>query len=468
MPRAEARHRRTGEASEPPRVDLLTLELRYEHDIVLARQRTRQIAELLGLEAQDQTRMATAVSELARNAFRYAGGGRVRFAVETGAGPSSMLAIRVSDEGPGIANLATILDGRYESATGMGLGLLGARRLSERFEISSEPGRGTVVEVARPLPPGRDTFAPADAGRIAEALARAISVGPFEEIQQQNQELLRALDEVRARKAEVERLNGELQETNRGVLALYAELDDRAHDLRRASEAKSRFLSDISHELRTPLTSVLNLSRILLDRTDGDLTSEQEHQINLIRRSVSSVTELVNDLLDLAKIEAGKVELRPSSVVIAELFAALRGMCRPLVHTDTVHLIFDDASALPPVYTDEGRLSQILRNFISNAIKFTERGEIRVEATLDDGDRIRFSVTDTGIGIPADAHQRIFEDYTQVDGPIQRRVAGTGLGLPLTRRLAGLLGGHVELTSVVGQGSTFSAVIPRSRDLPVP
>jgi signal transduction histidine kinase len=442
------------------RLELLTLELRYEHDVVLARQRTRQISEQLGFDGQDQIRLATAVSELTRNAFRYAGGGRVRFAVDRSESDAPLLTVRISDDGPGITDLQGVLDGRYHSTTGMGLGLLGARRLTEHFEITTVPGVGTTVEVGRTLPVGRRQFTQLDAARIADALARTAAAGPFEELQQQNQELLRALDEVRTRKAEIERLHAELQETNRGVLALYAELDDRAHDLKRASEAKSRFLSEMSHELRTPLTSVLNLSRILLDRTDGELTSEQEYQINLIRRSVLTLTEMVNDLLDLAKIEAGKIEARPAFFSVSDLFAALRGMCRPLISADVVALVFDDASALPLIHTDEGRLSQILRNFISNAIKFTERGEVRVSARIADGELIRFDVADTGIGIALADQERIFHEYAQIDGPMQRRAAGTGLGLPLTRRLAALLAGRVELSSTPGRGSTFSVVIP--------
>jgi signal transduction histidine kinase len=439
---------------------LITLELRYEHDVVLARQRARQIADLLKCDSQDQTRFATAVSELARNAFRYARGGRVAFAVTRHPNGFPMLAVRVSDEGPGISNLQAVLDGQYESHTGMGLGIVGARRLTDHFSIRSTPGQGTVVEAGRLLPNWRGEFTATDAARIAEVLASTAAANPFEEIQQQNQELVRTLDMVHARNAEVERLNAELQETNRGVLALYSELDDRAHDLRRASETKSRFLSDIGHELRTPLTSVLNLSRILLDRTDGDLSSEQEHQVLLIRKSVQSLMELVNDLLDLAKIEAGRIELKLSQVAVPDLFAALRSVCRPLLTADAVSLSFEDASALPIMTTDETRLAQILRNFISNSIKFTERGEIHVQARLVDQDTVRFDVIDTGIGIAPADQSRIFDEYTQVDGPVQRRVAGTGLGLPLTRRLASLLGGRVELVSALGKGSTFTVLLP--------
>jgi signal transduction histidine kinase len=371
--------------------------------------------------------------------------------------------VRVRDDGPGIADVDAILDGRYVSRTGMGLGILGARRLSDRFQIDTAPGRGTTVEIARTLPPSA-RFAASDAARIAAGLASQTSQSPFEEIQRQNQELLQALDEIRTRKTQVEGLNTELENTNRGVLALYAELDDRAQDLRRASEYKSRFLSDVSHELRTPLTSVLNLTRLLLDRTDGDLTREQEYQVTLVRKSIETVIDLVNELLDLARIEAGKTTLRPVHFTVSELFAALHGVVRPLVTSPDVTLVFDDAHADLALRTDDKRLAQILRNFLSNAVKFTESGEIRLSAAPDADDTVRFMVRDSGIGIAPENQSRIFQDFVQVDGPVQRRVRGTGLGLPLTRKLAALLGGRVEMESAVGRGSMFSVVIPRVHD----
>jgi signal transduction histidine kinase len=442
-------------------IPLLTLALRYEHDVVLARQRGRQVARLLGFDSQDQTRIATAISELARNAFEYAGGGKVSFAIERGLDGKQLLVVQLRDEGPGIADVQAILDGRYHSPTGMGLGILGARRLSERFRIDSAPGRGTTVEIARALRADIPPLGAADALRIADDLARITAQTPFEEIQRQNQELLRALDEIRTRQAQVERLNAELEATNRGVLALYAELDDRAQDLKRASEQKSNFLSDISHELRTPLTSVQNLARLLLDRTDGDLTEEQERQVVLITQAVNTVTQLVNDLLDIAKIEAGRMMLRPSDFTVAELFGALQGICRPLLVSGDVTLSFDDLAGGEPLRTDDQRLAQILRNFISNAIKFTDRGEIRVIAAPEEEELLRFSVSDTGLGIAPGDRERIFQEYVQVDSPSQRRRPGTGLGLPLTRKLAALLGGRIELESELGRGSTFSVVIPR-------
>jgi signal transduction histidine kinase len=446
------------ERTVPP---LLTLEIRYEHDVVFTRQRARQVAQLLGFDTQDQTRMATAVSELARNAYEYAGGGRARFGVEGDQGETQRFVIRISDDGPGICDVQDILDGKYVSHTGMGLGILGARRLSEHFRIESAPGKGTCVEIAQSLPPGASFSLPSDAARIAAALAQRTAQSPMEEIQRQNQELLQALDEIRERQLQVERLNAELEATNRGVLALYAELEDRAEDLRRTSEQKSRFLSDMSHELRTPLTAALNLTKLVLSRTDGELTDEQEHQVTLIRQAIESVSSLVNDLLDLAKIEAGRTTLRPAEFTVSELFAALRGICRPLLVSNAVTLSFEDRSRALPLHTDDQRLAQILRNLLSNAIKFTERGEIRVVASDEGDEMLRFSVSDTGIGIAAEDRERIFGQYVQIEGPVQRRVRGTGLGLPLSRKLATLLGGRIELDSVLGRGSTFAVIVPR-------
>jgi signal transduction histidine kinase len=272
---------------------------------------------------------------------------------------------------------------------------------------------------------------------------------------------LHALRErVQAREAEIERLTQELAETNRGVLALYAELDDRAQALGLMSETKTRFLSDMSHELRAPLASMINLTRLLLARSDGPLTAEQEYQVTLIQRSAESLSEMVNDLLDIAKIEARKVELRLEEVSVAEIFAGLRGMFRPLATNEQVALVFTDPDEPIVLTSDAQRVAQVLRNFVSNALKFTTAGEVRVTARAV-GDSVRLEVADTGVGIAPQDQARIFEDFTQVDGPIQKRVRGTGLGLPLTRKLARLLRGAIELESRPGEGSRFSLVIPR-------
>jgi len=437
---------------------VLTMTIAYEQDVVSARQRARQLGAALGLDAQDQTRLATAVSEIARNAFTYAKGGRVEFAV-TRDRPPHRLVVTISDRGAGIPNLDEILGGRYRSTTGMGLGLIGAKRLVNGFEVKTTVGQGTVVRLEKTLT--ASVVEPMAIGKIADQLAREAPLSAFDEVQRQNRELLAAMEEVARRQEEIARVNRELEDTNRGVVALYAELDERAEHLRRADELKSRFLSNMSHEFRTPLNSIIALSQLLIDRLDGDLTPEQERQVTFVQKAARDLSDVVNDLLDIAKVEAGKVDVRAGEFTVTSLFGALRGMLRPLLANESVALVFDDPADVPLLYTDEGKVSQILRNFISNALKFTERGEVRVSAsTVDDGRAVRFTVADTGIGIAAEDQQRIFEEFAQVDNPIQKRVRGTGLGLPLTRRLAELLGGSVSVESQLGIGSAFIATIP--------
>jgi signal transduction histidine kinase len=438
---------------------LLRAELRHEADVVLVRQYARRLAMLLGFDTQDQTRLATSVSEIARNAYEYATGGRVAFSVTTEQ-PAAFL-IRVADDGPGIRDLAAVLDGRYVSSTGMGLGIQGARRLMDQFAISQGENGGTTVTMGKPLPAVVETLTPARVQAVLNDLRSAASDDPVAELQARNHELLLALDELRERQTEVERLNRELAETNRGVLALYAELDDRAMQLSRASELKSKFLSNISHELRTPLNAIRNLTRLLLDRLDGGLTSEQERQVGMIQSAATDLSELVSDLLDLARIEAGVNRVRPSEFRVADLLATLRGMLRPLLLTDLVLLIVEPVDAALMLQTDEGKVSQILRNLVANAIKFTERGEIRVSTSMGTGEEmVQFVVRDTGVGIAPDNIEHIFEEYVQVEGPLQRH-AGAGLGLPLSRKLAELLGGSLTVTSIVGIGSEFILRIPR-------
>ena len=439
---------------------ILSAEIRFEQDVVSARQRTRQIAALLGFDAQQQTRLATAVSEIARNAFQYAGGGRVEFSVE-GATSPQIFVIRLADRGPGIGHLDRILNGEYSSRTGMGLGILGARRLMDRFEIHSSPAEGTRVSMSKLLPRKARLVTPTLLPSFTAELIRQSPRGLMEELRQQNTDLLNTLEELRQRQEELARLNRELEDTNRGVVALYAELDERADHLRRADEVKTRFLSNMTHEFRTPLNSILALARLLLERVDGDLSPEQEKQIHFIRKSAENLSELVNDLLDLAKVEAGKIVIRPAEFDVRGLFGALRGMLRPLLLNTSVNLVFEEPENLPPLISDEGKISQILRNFISNALKFTEQGEVRVTAKLsEDGQDVIFSVADTGIGIAPEHQSVIFQEFAQIENPLQRKVRGTGLGLPLSKKLAELLGGSVHVASQPGQGSTFSAIIP--------
>ena len=266
--------------------------------------------------------------------------------------------------------------------------------------------------------------------------------------------------ELEQRAAEIDELRTELDETNRGVVALYAELDDKAVALREVSDLKSRFLSYMSHEFRTPLGAIRSMARLLLDRMDGPLTPEQEKQLTFLQNAALELNDMVDDLLDLAKIEAGRISISPAWFDLVDLFAALRGMFKPIATNNTVSLIFEEPADLPRIYSDDKKLSQILRNFISNALKFTARGEVRVTARCESPGWITFAVSDTGIGIAPEHLGDLFQDFVQLDSPVQKRWRGTGLGLSLSKRLAELLGGKVDVQSAVGRGSTFSVTIP--------
>jgi signal transduction histidine kinase/CheY-like chemotaxis protein len=432
---------------------LFDIAVHHEQDVVTARQRAAQLAGLLGFDQSEQTRIATAVSEIVRNAFRYAGSGRVEYSVE-GDTPPQLFSIVVRDIGSGIPNLDEVMSGRYRSTTGMGIGIMGARRLVDRFQIEST-SRGTTVQLKRFLPKRANAVDARRAAEITRTVADRKPSGLIEEFQRQNQELLRALEELSKRQEELVRLNRELEDTNRGVVALYAELDEKADHLRRADELKSRFLSNMTHEFRTPVNSILALTTLLEDRSD------KAPEVKYLRQAAENLSELVNDLLDLAKVEAGKTEVRTADFEVVDLYGALRGMLRPLLVNQSVSLVFDEPTGLPTMRTDEGKVSQILRNFISNALKYTERGHVHVSARLaPESESVLFAVADTGIGIAKEDQQRIFDEFAQVEHPLQRKFKGTGLGLPLSKRLAELLGGRLWVESEPGVGSTFSVEIP--------
>ncbi|WP_066333169.1 ATP-binding protein [Azohydromonas lata] len=427
-------------------------------DVVLARQGAHRVAERLGLDRQAQTRIATAVSEIARNAFAHAGGGEVEYAVDAPAQPQH-LCVTVSDQGRGIDDLEALLSGARSFAPGRGTGLPSARRLVDRFEIESTPA-GTTVRLWQRIPR-------AAGARLTAAALQSIGAGlggaradPLVVLHEQNQELIESLTDLQERQVETQRLNRELEETNRGVVALYSELDQKAEQLRSASDMKSRFLSHMSHEFRTPLNSILALSRLLTDGVDGELNSEQQRQVEYIRRSAQGLLDMVNDLLDLAKVEAGKLDIRAADFTVDALFAGLRGSLKPLLVNPAVDLFFDDPAGLPVLHADEAKVAQVLRNLISNALKFTQQGQVRVAVRHDaTAARMVFTVRDTGIGIAPQHQQYVFEEFKQVEGVLQR--GGTGLGLPLSRRLAQLMGGDVTLLeSAVGAGSAFELFLP--------
>jgi signal transduction histidine kinase len=440
-------------------VTITSVSLRGQADILVSRHRARQLSSRLGFSNQDQVRIATAVSELARHALQYGPGGQVEFSVALHTVPQYLWII-VRDKGPGSADA---LEHRVDGETGIGVATAG--RLMDAFRVHHQPGIGTAIRIGKVLP--KDRITGADLHEIVSHVVRQAPPAAFDEVRRQNQELLETLYTLRSRENDVasqrvrlEQLDAEIEETNRGVVALYGELDEKAEALRAAAQLKSRFLYHVSHEFRTPLNSIMALSRLLLDRTDGDLTPEQERQVGYIRRSAQDLTEMVNDLLDLSRVESGKTEVHLGRVNLAQLFGTLRGIMRPLATNEAVALVFDDPPPVLEIISDEPKIAQILRNLISNALKFTEQGEIRVTCSMNTR-LLAFSVADTGIGIAAEDQELIFQEFAQVRNPLQQRVKGTGLGLPLSRKLAQLLGGELTVSSVVGHGSKFTLTLPR-------
>lgn len=276
-----------------------------------------------------------------------------------------------------------------------------------------------------------------------------------------HREVLTQKRELQRRNDELRRVTLELEDSNRGLLTLHAELTEAARELRRQADIKARVMANLSHEFRTPLHAILGLGQLLLEDTDGPLASEQRKQVGFIRAASEELLQLVNDVLDLTRVEAGQALMRVERFSLAELVASLRGVLRPLLAPDSpVRLIWDEPAADALLETDRAKLAQVVRNLVSNALKFTEQGEVRVSAVVEDG-RLRVTVRDTGIGIPAHALAGIFEEFAQVDSPLQARLQGSGLGLPLARQLAEALGGDITVESEPGRGSTFTVSVPR-------
>jgi signal transduction histidine kinase len=209
------------------------------------------------------------------------------------------------------------------------------------------------------------------------------------------------------------------------------------------------------------------LSRLMLSGVDGPLPTETEKQAAFIQQAADGLLELINDLLDLAKIESGRVDVTPREISVAAMWGALRGMFRPLIGDLPIELLFSDPNGLPTLFNDEVKLSQVLRNLISNAVKFTARGYVRVSAELVDENVMLFKVIDTGIGIPPEHQGSLFTEFVQLSEAAGYKQKGTGLGLALCRRLVEMLGGTIWCESVLGEGSTFAFRIPLQYSEPI-
>ncbi|MEV0564376.1 ATP-binding protein [Dactylosporangium sp. NPDC050588] len=424
---------------------LLRMTLREDQDVFVVRQRGREVAAALGMEHQDQVRVATALSEIGRHAI----GAMVTFTAEVSG--RLRLVIVVEADGIGISPPE---------------GTAAAGRLMDEMHVERDR-----ISLMRRLPAqvGQERLAAA-----REELAASRPTTALDELSVQNRQLVSALEEVQAHRDELLTLNAELEETNRGVMALYtqlseeleqtnqgvvalyAELEERSAQLREANEAKSRFLANVSHELRAPVTAIIGLTRLLLDPRSEPLTADQTHQLDLVQGSAADLLARVNDLLDLAKAESNRIEPNWAPVDLNAVFGQLRGTLRPLAKPGVRFEVADPAEPVELV-TDEVLLTQILRNLLTNALKFTDAGSVAMGALVRDG-RLHIAVADTGIGIPFAEQRRVFEEFHQVRGAHQ--TGGTGLGLPYARRLATLLGGGLSMVSEPGEGSTFTLDLP--------
>ncbi len=289
-----------------------------------------------------------------------------------------------------------------------------------------------------------------------------------EELSVQNEELeqqSRALQESQARlenqQAELEQINSNLEEQTQALEQQRNDLLRAQADLNRASAYKSEFLANMSHELRTPLNSTLILAKLLADNRTNNLTAEQIKFAETIYAAGNDLLTLINDILDLSKIEAGKLDVRPEEIAVARLCDELVDVFRPVARDKGIELSATvDADVPAAIVTDEVRALQVLRNLLSNALKFTERGGVSLHVRRE-GARVAFAVKDTGIGVAPEQHEIIFEAFRQADGTTNRKYGGTGLGLSISRDLARLLGGELTLDSAPGRGSTFTLILPR-------
>ena len=452
---------------------LLTSEIRTEADVVFVRQRARQLAELLGFSAQDQTRIATAVSELARNAFQYALGGRTQFSLE-GETPQRFV-IRVSDRGQGIDNLAVILAGHYTSKTGMGMGLLGARGLMDTFRVDTVLGRGTTVELSKALPPKAPIVDIVGVSRIMIALTRVAPVSPLEETRQQNADLLRAFDELRARQLELDRMYREVADANRRLADVNAQLEDKAVVLARTAAAeqtaraeaeaavttRDSLLAVVSHDLRNPLSAIMMGATLLqsaeIEGADREMVAKWARNIH---RSAERMNRLISDLLDIAQLHAGQLAVVPTRHDADAIIREGLEMLRPLATRSELGL---DGAAPRDLWVccDRERVLQILSNLVGNALKFTAKcGSISLTAR-DVGADACFAVRDTGSGIAEAELPWIFDRFWQAR---RNQRGGIGLGLSIAKGLVEAHGGRLWVESQVGIGTTFFFTLPRAVD----
>jgi signal transduction histidine kinase/HAMP domain-containing protein/CheY-like chemotaxis protein len=295
--------------------------------------------------------------------------------------------------------------------------------------------------------------------RTEELLAQSQAL--TQELQKQSEELRQTNDELQDKTLVLQQQNRDIEIKNAEIELARAGLEEKAAQLALSSKYKSEFLANMSHELRTPLNSLLILSRMLAENSEGNLRAQQIEFAETIHAAGNDLLALINDILDLSKVEAGKMELNVGPLALVDLCDDMERAFRPVAEQNGLELRIERDPALPPaVVTDEQRLQQVLRNLLSNAFKFTHEGSVTLHIGPEDKGNVAFSVIDTGVGIPHDKLSLIFEAFQQADGTTSRKYGGTGLGLSISREIARLLGGELRVESTPGAGSAFTLALP--------
>ena len=447
-------------------VPLLTVILRHESDILLARQRARQVSQFLGFSIGDTTRITTALSEMARNALEYGGSGSVSFAIESRALDREDLVIRVVDEGGGIENVPAVLSGHFHSRSGMGIGIKGSRALMDRFTITSVAGRGTSVEMAKTRPWSATKLGAADVARLTEELARSAEATPIGELQLQNQALLNALQELTQRQLEIERL---------GVVARQARERAEAAQLvaERSVVVRERFMALTTHELRTPLNAIMGYLDLLETEMATLLTEKQSGYFARVQRACKHLVGITNDFLDMAQGDAGRLKVASHDGAARHVMSEAAALVAPQASARQITVRLSETTDHVMYRGDVDRVRQVLVNLLGNAVSFTPPGgTVDVIATRTtsplpgstsgEGARCVIRVQDTGPGIPPDKLGHVFEPFVQLSSEGQQSREGSGLGLTVSRQLALLMAGDVTAESN-GEGAVFALWLPEGR-----
>jgi signal transduction histidine kinase len=431
---------------------LLTVTVRSELDVIASRLRARQITALCSFGNHEQTRIATAVSELARNAFVYASGGKVRFFVGN-MGQRQALVVTVDDHGAGIAGLERLLAEDVEPHGGKVGGMLAARRLMDRCHIVTG-SQGTHIVLAKAFPAQTPLLDAGDIDRAMSQLAALPSNVALSEAHQQNRELTDALAALQAKQLELLEVSACLERTNRQVEALNVLLNEKASSLASADRRKDEFLSILSHELRSPLSAVSMAGQLL--ENSSDTASQGVKLGQLITRQTRHMSRLVEDLLDVSRVSRGLVSISKTVVDMREVVDAAFEQHAPAARAKG-HAVSQAVSLEHcTVDGDRTRLVQIVANLLGNAIRYTpDGGRIEVRVSAHEG-WLLLRVSDNGIGIAPELMPHLFDLYTQAERSSDSRNSGLGLGLALVKSLVEAHGGSVAASSAgAGRGSQF-------------